>query len=177
MFRSMRNRPLPPPITIIALAAIIGFDVAAAALAWNALRMPLPITASTSFSLPVLPLLPATDRGLPERKNSIALARPLFSPSRRPFEPPLPQPAPAPIVQAPPPPPIPELIVDGIWLQGTTRRAYLRTKNGEAGDWRAEGDLRDGWRIVSITASNVTIVASGRTVILEMYPPLQVDAE
>jgi hypothetical protein len=59
----------------------------------------------------------------------------------------------------------------------TRKRVHLREAGDTGGAWHAEGDLKRGWRIVSITPSNVTIMATDRAVILEMYPSFQMNAE
>jgi hypothetical protein len=173
MVRSPRPRPLPPPIAIIGLAILLAGDVALAALAWTALNAPLAIEPPTRVSDFELPQLPSRlDRAPIKENGGIALARPLFSPSRRPFRPPVIPAAPVALVQTPPPPAAPDLIVDGIWLQGEDKQAHLRGKDSDVGEWRTEGDRADGWRVKSITPSSVTVQSGGREVTLRLYPDL-----
>jgi hypothetical protein len=113
-----------------------------------------------------LPAESLVDRGISQE----VLARPLFSSSRRPFLPP------PPVVQQNaeastlPAPASPDLVVDGIWLQGNVKRAHLKRSGDDPGEWRLVGDIQDGWRVTAITASNVTLMLDGQSVTLELYP-------
>jgi hypothetical protein len=67
MFRSIGRKPLLPPIVVIGLAVLIGFDAAMASRAWKAWKAPLTMdTPANRSSLPI-PQLPAGDRVLVRR--------------------------------------------------------------------------------------------------------------
>ena len=92
---------------------------------------------------------------------SAVLARPLFSPSRRP-------PAEA---EAAPPAPLQEPAravwrVEGVIDAGGTRRAILRREGAAAGIHAAEGDTVEGWTLRSISADRVILVSpAGETIL------------
>jgi hypothetical protein len=94
---------------------------------------------------------------------STILARPLFSPTRRP---PAPPPAPPPIVQAAeppaPPPPPPNLVLFGVVMDGESARAVVRSGADKKMVRAQIGDEIDGWKVSQIEGRKVVLSLDGR---------------
>ncbi|WFU66683.1 hypothetical protein [Bradyrhizobium brasilense] len=169
---SDRRHSWPAPIVVISTLGLLALDAALIAWLWQAWTTPVPV-AHQAAQPPLLPdMAPATlrDDELPASPGGSILSRPVFSQPRRPFQPPLLQAQP---VAAPPQPPAavaPDIVVDGILLDGSTRKAHLRKRSGPAGEWRLEGETLDGWTITAITASSVTLSLRDRAFTVELYP-------
>jgi hypothetical protein len=104
------------------------------------------------------------------------LKRPLFTPTRRPFDPaknkppePTPVNAPAPVPQAPaaPPPSLQVKLVGYTASPQRGKRALVRTANERVGTWISIGDQVDGWRLRDLNADRATFeLGSQRQVLL-----------
>lgn len=104
--------------------------------------------------------------------------RPLFYPSRRPFEP-----APAPVevlaveeviepapVDAPSIPSLPTMRLVGISLAGSQRRALLGVADGTAVRWYSPGDNVEGWVLSAINQDTVILASGSDNFQLALYP-------
>ena len=112
-----------------------------------------------------------------EAKSIVAFkeitARPVFFKTRQPYVPPPPAPPPAPKVQ-PPPPPAPSdpgLVLGGVVINGSEKKAYVVSKADAQGTWLEEGEAIKGWTLHSIDPYGAKLHQSGRTVDLHLYPP------
>lgn len=97
------------------------------------------------------------------------VGRPLFEPSRRPFERSRPAPAAAPVPIAKPaaPPEEPRFKLLGVIMDGSRSLALLATGDGRS--QRLEvGDAVDGWQVDSIKLSEVVLSRSGRKLRLSL---------
>ncbi len=115
------------------------------------------------------------------------LARPLFMPDRKPFQPPpLPAPppqaaAPPPVVvepQAPPPAPAPEApapppplnaTLKGVLLTNALDKAYLVFPESPDGAWVTVGTDISGWKLTRIAKDQVTLVLGEQKKVLQLY--------
>lgn len=96
------------------------------------------------------------------------LAHPIFSRSRAPYvpsAPPAPKPSPPPAVFVDP-----GLILGGVMVNGTIKKAYLFQKTDKSGAWVGEGDDFVGWRIQSITADAAKLKKETHVIELHLYP-------
>lgn len=96
------------------------------------------------------------------------LAHPIFSRSRAPYVPPAP---PAP--KSAPPPAVfidPELVLGGVMVHGTVKKAYLFQKTNQNGAWVGEGDDFVGWRVQSITAEAAKLQKETHVIEVRLYP-------
>ncbi|WP_119392171.1 hypothetical protein [Taklimakanibacter lacteus] len=115
---------------------------------------------------------PASGQTFPE-----TLARPLFSPTRKP---PGPRP-PEPVANQPPdvqpiaePPPVqltsPEtLILKGIFIDDKRRLALIQTPTAPQGTWLAAGSSVEGWTIRQIDKQGIALEANGQRASLTLY--------
>jgi hypothetical protein len=101
------------------------------------------------------------------------LARPLFAPDRRPWQPP---PAPEvvevlaeePEVVAEPPP---DLVLLGVAISEGRAAALIGDLGGMAEPaWVSEGETVLGWTVGAVTGQAVTLTGDGREVALTLYP-------
>jgi hypothetical protein len=118
--------------------------------------------------------------GLPETREEISetFRRPLFYPSRRPFEP-APPPVevqsaeevmePLPVVE-PVAPTLPALRLAGISLSGSQRRALLGAADGTVVRWYSAGDNIEGWVLSAINKETVTLASGNDNFRLSLYP-------
>ena len=115
------------------------------------------------------PPVAVTEEPLSSEQNDPVLQRPIFFPSRRPFEPP-----PAQVVATPPPPPKPppedpRFVVDGILLSGPSRRAHVRQPHELDGRWHEAGQVIDGWKIVAIDATGIVLEQEDKSFAMYLY--------
>lgn len=97
------------------------------------------------------------------------LVHPIFSRSRAPYVPPAP-PAPK---SGPPPPAVfidPGLVLGGVIVNGTVKKAYLFQKTNQSGAWVAEGDEFVGWRVQSITPEVARLEKETHVIEVRLYP-------
>lgn len=96
-------------------------------------------------------------------------ARPLFSESRRPYEPP------AIPTEAAPEPSRPSLPLElaGIFLTETDQAALIMV-SGEAPEWLRPGELIDGWRIEAIEQKQVRLRKGARDQVLHLREDIAV---
>jgi hypothetical protein len=156
------------PLAIIGIAALACLDAALITLGWIAASdVPVIVDpiAEPSWTPPDLDTpLPGTGHDRAPEQSDPVLARPIFFPSRKPFEPP-------PLPAAPqPPPPDPTFVVDGIMLTGGARKAHLRQPHEIDGNWRAAGHVIDGWRIAQIDAAGIVLEQADRRLAMHLYP-------
>lgn len=100
-------------------------------------------------------------------------SRPLFFEGRR-----VPRPQVEPVSSPAAREPVPEhspagsidrLRLSGIHIASSHRRALVLV--GEAGEWRSEGDVVEGWKIVSIEPEQVRLLNGGQSATLTLYAP------
>jgi hypothetical protein len=157
--------------TILLAATTVAVALAAVHLA----RMPVEI-GPRSIEAPVLQLAhpaPAGPAGQPGIGGTDMLARPLFSPSRRPYVAPVAVPA-----FVPEPPPLQEetrqepggtISVIGIFLDGADRQALLVSPSFPEGKWFSiDADL-DGWKLARIEADSVQLAGPQGSLSLPLY--------
>ena len=108
------------------------------------------------------------------------LARPLFSPTRRPFVPPPPEPPPPEIAALPepePPPPPPQeatpdpagLKLKGVMLGASIAQALIATQDDPKGRWFEIGNMVTGFTLAAIEDDRVKLTAGSRNVELKLY--------
>ena len=156
--------------TVIAVAGLLCLNGALIAFGWTAVsEAPLSVDpiAGREWTLPDLATPPSATRhaGAPE-PNDPVLARPIFSPSRKPFEAPLAQAA---ITPPAPPPPDPTFVVDGIMLTGDARKAHLRQLQETDGRWYETGQVIDGWMIAEIDAGGIVVEQAEWKLAIRLY--------
>lgn len=162
-----------------ALAAVVGL----AALNWYASTSTIdtsPIqVASTSTNDRVA--VPSTDmrpaKPLAENNNTETLKRPLFTPTRRPFDPAkniapdaTPAAAPEKAIEPPtaPPAPLQVKLVGYTASPQRGKRALVRTPNERAGTWISIGDQVDGWRLRELSADRATFEFGSQRQVLQL---------
>jgi hypothetical protein len=100
-----------------------------------------------------------------------ALARPIFSKTRRPYVPPppaRPEPSPAPI--AAPPITDPGILVGGVIIERGLKKAFLFSKSDPQGSWVKEGETFLGWRLHSVESAGVKLQQQNRILEVLLYP-------
>jgi hypothetical protein len=98
-------------------------------------------------------------------------ARPLFSPSRRPFVAPEEEEAPAPAES------LPEVQLIGVLMTEQQRAALVQQTEGGDPSWVREGTAVGGWRVEKIEGSRVHLRAGGRLEVVELRPDTAIPAE
>jgi hypothetical protein len=113
---------------------------------------------------PAPPRLPADDA------VDLITARPLFSESRRPYEPP-----PAPVEEVMPETSSPGLPLElaGTYLTGTDQAALLMVAGG-APTWLRKGEQIEGWQIEAIAQDRVELRREGRHQVLQLRDDIAV---
>lgn len=101
------------------------------------------------------------------------LARPVFSPSRRPASAPAePAPASVPIETSQPL----ELTLAGVMISDAGRQALLVSPAAPSGEWVEVGSEVGGWRLVSVEAGSVEVTSPAGSRTIQLYvdnaPPL-----
>jgi hypothetical protein len=101
---------------------------------------------------------------------SEALARPIFSPDRRPFVPAPPEPRQAEpeTVETAEPPPDAGLAVKGIFLHDNVRRALVTSAASPGGEWLTVGAAVAGWTVSAIEATSVVLSAPPAALTLQL---------
>ena len=96
------------------------------------------------------------------------LDHPVFSRSRAPFVPPPPAPPPKPAS-----PPVvfvdPGLVLGGVMVAESTKKAYLFQRANRDGSWVAEGEDFVGWKVQSITTDAVRLEKDSRVLEVRLY--------
>jgi hypothetical protein len=161
------------PTVIIGIAALLCLNGALITLGGIALSVaPLSVDpiAGSEWTPPDLATPPsATRHAGPLEPDDPVLARPIFLPSRKPFEPPVAQAAITPPAPPRPPPPDPTFVVDGIMLTGGARKAHLRQLQETDGRWYEAGQDIDGWMIVQIDAGGIVVEQAERKLAIRLY--------
>jgi Tfp pilus assembly protein PilP len=98
-------------------------------------------------------------------------ARPLFSPSRRPFVAPEEEEAPAPAQS------LPEVQLIGVLMTEQQRAALVQDAEGGDPSWVREGTTVGGWRVERIDESRVHLRAGERLEVVELRPDTAIPAE
>jgi hypothetical protein len=162
------------PPAVIGIAALFCLDGALIALGWVAASEVTVIVdpvAEGSWTSPDIEAQHAeTGHAREYEQNDPVLARPIFFPSRKPFEPPPAQAATPPPAAPKPPPPDPTFVVDGIMLTGGARKAHLRQPHEIDGQWHETGQVIDGWKIVQIDAAGIVLEQADRRLAMHLYP-------
>lgn len=104
-------------------------------------------------------------------------SRPLFFEGRRVPRPHV-EPVSSPAEREPVSEPSPGVSIDrlrlsGIHIASSQRRALVLV--GDAGEWRSEGDVVEGWKIVSIEPAQVRLLNGGQSATLTLYAPTSSD--
>jgi hypothetical protein len=112
----------------------------------------------------------------------IALQRPIFSPTRRPFvaavQEIVPEPVPEqpvselPVAEQPvaePLSPAPQFSLKGIWISPARSTAFLVTPELPAGQWLAVGDDFAGWKLKAIENNAVTLTFGEQSATVQLY--------
>lgn len=159
---------------LIAIAGLLGLDGALIAFAWLAATDPPPSLAGLAEShwTPAdlePPIATTTEEALGPEQDDPVLQRPIFFPSRRPFEPPPAQVAATPPAPPKPPPADPTFVVDGILLSGPSRRAHVRQPHELDGRWHEAGHVIDGWKIVAIDATGIVLEQEDKSFAMYLY--------
>jgi hypothetical protein len=116
--------------------------------------------------------LPPKDAG----NSQVIVEKPLFSSTRKPFEPPILEPQvaqaePAPVVQpiqAPTFDPS-QFVMKGVLLMNGSWRALIASPETPAGKWLAVGDELFGWRIRGITPNETVVALQQEIRTLQLY--------
>ena len=120
------------------------------------------------------PSLPASVGNVVSRRPIEAyrpiVASPVFFKSREPYVPP--PPAPPPVLIATPPPVVvdPGLVLGGVVIRNSVRKAYVFSRAGAGGAWKAEGEEFLGWKVRSIDETGAKLEQKGRAIELQLYP-------
>lgn len=136
----------------------------------------LPIAPQVTAALPPSPAIdwshePAVFEPPAREALDIIAARPLFSPSRRPF---VAQGGEV-LPEAPVPPSPLELI--GVLLTDTQQAALIRPQDGGAAAWVRENEAVAGWRIEKIERNRVHLRAGDRLEVVELRADTAVPAD
>jgi hypothetical protein len=106
-----------------------------------------------------------------EQLDEIA-ARPLFSPTRRPFVAAEPE-----LALTPAPASLPPLELIGVLLTEQRRAALLRSLDGGDPGWVREEDAMAGWRLQKIQRNRVHLAAGDRLEVVELRADAAVSVE
>lgn len=98
-------------------------------------------------------------------------ARPLFSPSRRPFVAPEEEEAPAPAQS------LPSVQLIGVLVTEQQRAALVQTAEGGDPSWVREGTTLGGWRVEKIEENRVHLRTGERLEVVELRPDTAIPAE
>jgi len=158
------------PPAIVGITALLCLNAALIGFGWigaSEVAASVDPIAEGSWTSPDLDTPPSAtgDARAPEQNDPV-LARPIFFPSRKPFEPP---PAQAGTTPPAPPPPDPRFVVDGIMLTGGARRAHLRQPHESDGGWHKQGQVVDDWTIVQIDAAGIVLEQAGVRFAMRLY--------
>lgn len=167
---SLVKRARPAIIGIVVLLCLDAALIAFGRMATSDVPLSVDPIAGSSWAPPDLATPPsATAHGRVPELSDPVLARPIFFPARKPFEPPPPQAATPPPAAPRPPPPDPGFVVDGIMLTGGARKAHLRQPRETDGRWHKIGQVVDGWTIVQIDAAGIMIEQADRKLAIRLY--------
>ncbi|SRR6266851_1235293 len=162
----------------IAPLALAGLTVLCATNAWLVAQMSEALVGddrTTIASIEWKPKLSTATEGMPAVRSIAAyeqtLARPAFFKTREPFVARAPTPPAPPPPPRPPPPPDPGVLVGGVMINASTKKAYLVKKPELTGTWVREGDEFMGWKVQSINAGTTRLQNSGHTIELHLYAP------
>lgn len=146
----------------------------AAIVAWQ-LTNGLPLAPTVTAAPPAAPPLEVAERPAAPRPPAAAAveqiaARPLFSDTRRPYQPPA-----EPVAEAAPEPDQPALALElaGTYLTGADQAALLLLA-GKSPAWLRKGQLIDGWRIEAIAQDQVQLRKGNRQQVLRLRADLAV---
>ena len=154
----------------IGIVALLCANAALIALGWLAVleapAVDVPI-AKTAWTPPSLDLpTVATDRAGAAEPDDPVLARPIFFPARKPFEPP---PVSEAVEPPKPPPPDPVFVVDGIILAAGIRKVHARRPQEADGQWYKMGEIIDGWKIIQIDPLGIILEQADRKFTARLY--------
>jgi hypothetical protein len=134
-----------------------------------------------NWRLPLSQPTPSSSRVESSGRLSTILARPLFSESRRPFEPvaqnpPAESPGAKLVTQsiAPETPPVEAeiLLLKGVLLHSGTARALIASGSYPVGVWIMQGESIDGWVVARVTKESVRLTRGKSEAQLELYQPM-----
>lgn len=120
----------------------------------------------------------ATSSPVPQAGSSgETLARPVFSPTRRPYVRPEREAIPEEDLPAErydeepaePTPQADQIALSGVYISDDTRRAFIVSPTAPEGEWLPIGAGVSGWELTHIEAGSVTISAPPQEVILQLY--------
>jgi hypothetical protein len=161
------------PPAIIGIGVLLCLDAALIAFGWTAaseVSLSVDPIAEGSWTSPDLDTLPSSmGHARAPEQNDPVLARPIFFPSRKPFEPPPPQAVTPPPAAPKTRPPDPGFVVDGIMLTGGAGKAHLRQPREIDGRWHETGQVIEGWTIVQIDAGGIVLEQADWRVAIRLY--------
>jgi hypothetical protein len=107
----------------------------------------------------------------PASSYAQTLTHPVFHKTRAPYVPPPPVPPPASATPGAAPAPIdPGIVLGGVAMDGSLKKAYLFSKGNPQGSWISEGETFLGWNVVSIDSGAARLKQADRVLELQLYP-------
>lgn len=156
-----KTNPLSAWIAVAAVVVASLFGITWQAATYDVdvspLRVDRPFSAAPAASVTGLTRVPKT--GV-ESDYAEMLARPLFSPSRRPAAPS--KNSVADVLPAPSQPPLQAKLIGLMTTPARGQRALIRPTDDKTGTWLAIGDDMRGWRLREISTDRVVFERSGR---------------
>jgi hypothetical protein len=104
----------------------------------------------------------------PVDRYTQTLAHPVFFKTREPFVPPPPVVPKAVVI----PPPVfvdPGLVLGGVIILPTVRKAYLVSKADQRGTWVSPGEAITGWKVQSVDRTSIKLQQQDRIIELQLY--------
>jgi hypothetical protein len=168
------KRALLCQVAALAVSSLIGFAGVVALLMKPIDVSPLaPVGATVPLSLLEQP--PMLEQSAAKSGTlSAILARPVFSKTRRPFQPPplkLPAPASPPAESFQPQAPAADaLLLRGIALRSGQAKALIVSPSHPAGIWIETGSDIEGWRLHDVASNSASLARGASAIELRLYP-------
>ena len=164
-------------ITLAATASAVAFGLIAFSFAGDS---DIDVGSVTTWKPGLIDLGREDDANIAAGQYTEILARPVFSPSRRPIEPRPPESPPPEAVEPPPealPPPEPAVkrtppdyfVLRGVLLEPAKQAALIQTQTHPDGIWLEGGSDVEGWVVKRIDKGGVEIESNGETAGLTLY--------
>lgn len=155
-------------------ATYAALSIAAAALVPLLARAPAEAPSIGQAGEPFDLRLPSRPSSAPEAVASggETLARPVFSPTRRPYAAPSQEEPIEMAAEAIPPPAAPSsdrIALGGVYISDTGRRALIISPAAPDGAWLPVGAAVEGWTITGIEAETATLSAPPDIVVLQLF--------
>ncbi|MBB3743102.1 hypothetical protein FHX10_002595 [Rhizobium sp. BK591] len=154
-----------------ALAMLALFNLALARIPVDISPMEIPKGAGKPLSAQRGSSVKPTDVGLDQQDT---LSRPIFSPTRREFEPVIAPVAPQPELIAPPPSAaisIPAFHLEGIRKIGADVSALLSVGTEDPPHWLPIGGTLEGWTLERVDTHGVALRSGDQLTVVDLYPP------